>query len=301
MIKLIIATSFVLFFGLVQAQINMIVKPEGFLFMDGKDSICFYQKAPKSKDNPNIRCNYIYPLYGMDGNRLTEDFPEDHLHQRGIFWAWPRILINGGAVSDGWNLKNFQQQIVDIEFRKQKEGGVLKTVVDWKSPLWEEGKKACLKEETTILMFPKVGHYRRIDFEIKLKALTDRLTIGGSDDEKGYGGFSVRLHHPDNLKFRSEGGIAEPSAAAIKAGNYMNMSGSFLRNGGNGGVVIWCSPKNPEPFQSWILQKKENLQNAVYPGRQPVSIAFDEPLLLKYSLIVYDGEMTNRQIQNAMK
>lgn len=299
--KLITATIFVFFFGIVQAQINMIVKPDGFLFLEGKDSICFYQKAPKSKDGVYLRCNYIHPLYGIDGNRLTEDFPADQLHQRGVFWAWHQILINGKAVSDGWDLKNFQQQVVDVEFRKQKEGGVLKTVDEWKSPLWEDGTKAYLKEETKIMMRPKVNRYRRIDIEIKLKALTDRLSIGGSDDEKGYGGFSVRLIQPDDITFHGEGGMIEPLETAIKAGNFMNISGSFLRNGKKGGLVIWSSSDNPKPNDIWILRKKASMQNAVYPGQQPVPIPFDEPLLLKYSLIVYDGEMTNRQIQKIMK
>jgi len=81
----------------------------------------------------------------------------------------------------------------------------------------------------------------------------------------------------------------------------MNISGSILRSGKKGGLVIWSSPKNPEPNNSWILHKKASIQNVANPGRQPVSIPFDEPLLLKYSLIVYDGEMTSRQIQKAMK
>ena len=46
-----------------KSQINMVVKNDGFLFMEGKDSICFYQKTPKAINGLYSRCNYLHPLY----------------------------------------------------------------------------------------------------------------------------------------------------------------------------------------------------------------------------------------------
>lgn len=285
----------------VKSQINMIVKDGGFLFMEGKDSLLFYQKNPKDKGGEYSRCNYIHPLYGPDNSRLTEDFPADHLHHRGIFWAWHQILIDNQSVSDGWELKNFKQKISDIEFRLQKGIGYLNTTVDWKSPLWKNGSEPYLQEKTIITMYPKVGNYRRIDFEIRLKALTDRLSIGGSNDEKGYSGFSVRLKLPADVSFAGKNGLVEPINTAVDAGNTMKINGSFLNNGKKGGVVILTNSQNPAPLTNWILRKSASMQNAVYPGRQPVSIPFDQPLVLKYSLLVFQGDMNVKQIQKAMK
>jgi len=283
------------------AQINMVVKESGFLFMEGTDSLLFYQKKPKDKGGEYSRCNYIHPLYSLDNSRITEDFPADHLHHRGVFWAWHQILIDNKPVSDGWELKNFQQKISDIEFRVQKGVGYLNTVVDWKSPLWKEGSEPYLQEKTTITMYPKVGNYRRIDFEIKLKALTDRISIAGSDDEKGYSGFSVRLKLPEDVSFTGENGLVEPINTAVAAGNSIKIAGSFLRNGKKGGVVITNNPQNPEPSTNWILRKSASMQNAVYPGRQPVSIPFDQPMVLKYSLLVFQGDMNTNQIKKAIR
>ncbi|HEY3372423.1 MAG TPA: DUF6807 family protein [Prolixibacteraceae bacterium] len=283
------------------AQIHLVVKEGGFLFLEGKDSIFFYQKSPKDKAGEYSRCNYIHPLYGLDNSRLTEDFPSDHLHHRGVFWAWHQVLIDTMAVSDGWELKNFQQKVVDFEFLQQKGIGYLNTTLEWKSPLWKNGAEAYLRENTTIILYPKVGNYRRLDFEIKLNALADRLNIGGSDDEKGYGGFSVRLKLPSDVTFTGENGLVEPLNTAISAGNLMNISGSFLAGGKKGGVVMECNPQNPAPATSWILRRSASMQNAVYPGRQPVSIPMDQPLVLKYSLLVYQGTMNKKQIVKALK
>lgn len=58
---------------------------------DGK-RVLFYQAKTKSKDGQYPRANYIHPLYGPGGFELTEDFPEDHLHHRDIFWAWHQFI-----------------------------------------------------------------------------------------------------------------------------------------------------------------------------------------------------------------
>lgn len=283
------------------AQLNMVVEKEGFLFMDGKDSVFFFQKTPKDLNGNYRRCNYIHPLYGPDNSRLTEDFPADHPHHRGVFWAWHQIFIDGKQVSDGWELKNFEQKITDFEYRLRQGLAQINTHVDWLSPLWKGGKEAYLKEETQILIHPASKNIRRIDFEIRLKALTDRLTIGGSADEKGYGGFSVRLKLPQDVVFIGENGPVEPKNEAVDAGHVMNISGSFLKNGKHGGIVIYSNPKNPSPATEWILRKTASMQNAAFPGRNPVAIPFDKPLTLTYSLLIYQGEISAKQIRKALK
>jgi hypothetical protein len=43
------------------------------------------------------------------------------------------------------------------------------------------------------------------------------------------------------------------------------------------------------------------MQNAAFPGRKPVAIPFDQPLLLKYSLLVFEGDMSQKHIKKALK
>ncbi len=42
------------------------------------------QSAPEDKR----RCCYIFPIYTPAGVSMLDDFPEDHWHHRGLFWAW---------------------------------------------------------------------------------------------------------------------------------------------------------------------------------------------------------------------
>lgn len=301
MLRYSIIVLFLLMSAAGNAQIHMKVEKGGFLFLEGKDSIFFYQKTPKDINGQYSRCNFIHPLYGLDNSRLTEDFPADHLHHRGVFWAWHQILINGQSVGDGWELKNFIQKVTDVEFQQTKGKGVLNTTVEWKSPLWKNCDEAYLKEYTIITMYPKEDNYRRIDFVITLKALTSNLSIGGSDDEKGYSGFSVRMKLPQDIAFYDEKTMVEPANTAVSAGNLMKMEGAILRNGSKGGVVIYSDPSNPSPSNQWILRKSASMQNAAYPGRKAVTIPMDQPLTLKYTLLVYEGSLNARQIKKAVK
>ena len=81
---------------------------EGILISENGKPVLFYQKNPKSKDGQFERANYIHPLYDLEGNVITEDFPADHLHQRGIFWTWHQILAGEKRLGDGWECRGHQ-------------------------------------------------------------------------------------------------------------------------------------------------------------------------------------------------
>ena len=41
-------------------------------------------------DENRTRSCYVHPLFGLDGEILSDDFPRDHLHHRGVSMMWPR-------------------------------------------------------------------------------------------------------------------------------------------------------------------------------------------------------------------
>jgi hypothetical protein len=146
----------------------------------------------------------------------------------------------------------------------------------------------------------KKRNVRRIDFELRFLALEENLSIGGSEDEKGYGGFSVRLKLPDDIEFSGPDGEVEPKNTAVQSDGFINISGSMGKNGRNGGVVIVDHSENPGYPQPWILRSKNSMQNAAFPGRETVSVSTTKPLVLKYSLLVYSGKMRDRKIMRIM-
>lgn len=286
------------------AQITMQKNEEGILILDDGEKFFFYQMEPKSFEGKYERRHYIHPLWGPDGAVLTEDFPADHLHHRGVFWAWHQVYIGQKQIGDPWELKDFEQDLKDIEFRSRQDGtGLLSLRVNWLSDQWKkEGKKVpYLEENSTIIIHPIEKNYRRLDFEISLLALEKDLFIGGSDDEKGYSGFSVRMVLPDDVKFSGQEGAVEPELTAVESPAYINILGSMGKESKKAGIVIIDHPKNPGYPQSWILRKRNSMQNAAFPGNSIIPVSSFSPLVLKYTMLVYKGKMSDKKIRSIVE
>ncbi len=286
------------------AQLSFTESETGIHIKEGDKSVLFYQKQPKSINGEFSRNNYIHPLYGLDGSVLTEDFPEDHPHHRGVFWAWHQLYIENTKIGDSWECRDFSLNIKSIEISQDRDILKLMVATYWQSPLWlnKEGKqKPFLLENTTISIYPRRNNYRIVSFEISLLALEKNLKIGGSDDEKGYGGFSVRMKLPEDVQFASNKGKVVPENNALVAGKWMNIFGLLTSNKNISGIVIFSHQNSTEESENWILREKESMQNCVYPGRKAVSVSSSDPTILKYSLLIYEGTITGQEIQTIYK
>lgn len=281
------------------SSLKAIKKDGRILVRDGDEKVFVYQKAPKSHKDKYTRNNYIHPLYDLDGNVLTEDFPEDHLHQRGIFWAWHQVIINGRKIGDMWTTEDFEWDVASVDTRYEEQKLILQPVVYWKSPDFkdkEENKKAFAKEETSIAIHPKKNGKRAIDFTIRIHALQNQLYIGGSDNEKGYGGFSLRIKLPENITFTAEYGQAEPKNTAVSASPWMDFTGAFTKPDHSGGILVLAHPSNPDFPPEWIIRDKGSMQNPVYPGRKPEPVPQSQPLTLRYRMIVHKNALGKNAI-----
>ncbi|PTN09195.1 methane monooxygenase PmoA-like [Mangrovibacterium marinum] len=280
------------------AQISLKKELGGIWITDAGQNIAFYQKEPMSLNATEKRNNFLHPVMLPDGTTVTENIPDDHPHHRGIFWAWHQIFIGDQQVSDGWDLKNFMVDVKSIEFQRTPNGdGLLKTGSFWKSPLYKDGTEAYLEETTTYTFHQKKGNYRLIHFKIRLVPLVEGLKLGGSNDEKGYGGFSARLKLPADVVLKSAEGTIKATNTAVQAGNYVIVSGSMAKNGnGPGGVMLYADPNNPLNSQSWILRDKDSMQNAVFPGRYPIALEKDVPLELNYTIVLFTGKLKERYV-----
>ncbi|HJS01170.1 MAG TPA: DUF6807 family protein [Flavobacterium sp.] len=287
-------------------QVQLKIENSQSYFIEGKDSVLTYQATEKSLNGKYPRSNYIHPLYGLDGAVLTEDFPLDHLHHRGIFWAWHQLYIGKKRIGNGWEIENFKWEVASVkEIKQQNHSKAIQTTVYWKSPLWiKKGiEKAFVKETTTISVHPKKEHYRQIDIEIALLALEANMKIGGSEDEKGYGGFSPRIRLSDDIVFTDPSGKITPTNLPIPASEWMDLSGSIGKNNTKAGATILCHPKNPGFPNPWILRSKKSMQNAVYPhpGAKAIPLSNKKPTVLRYSLIIHDGDANSIPINEIYK
>ncbi len=270
---------------------------QGVELLDGEAPVLFYQKAIKSPNGEYFINNYIHPLYSLKGDTLTEEFPKDHLHHRGIFWAWHQVYIGNQNVGDGWIMENVSYDVVSVETSKNKSEAQLKTHVLWKSLLFQDSKPF-IEEHTTITIFKAKENFRIIDFEILLKPLVSDVFLGGSDNEKGYGGFSWRTRLPEDVVFTSSEGPVTPQTLQIESGPWMDLSASFEEEGMYSGLSVICHPSTPNYVAPWILRQQKSMQNIVFPGREKVKLSMDKPLTLRYRLVVHGGSAGDIDLAN---
>ena len=277
--------------------INISKTEQGFSITEGKEKVLFYQRRHKSMDGKYTRANYIHPLYGLDGEILTEDFPADHPHHRGVFWAWHQVWLDDKKLGDNWAAQDFFWDVYDAEILTiDSKSRALKLHVYWKSPdlTDTDGKQQpFVKETTTIRIHHTEGDIRKIDFKIELLALKDNMRLGGSEDAKGYGGFTTRIPLPDGLEFTGTNGPVEPTNLSVEAGPWLDFSGNLGGQGKKSGLAILCHSSSPGYPQRWILRRKGSAQNPVYPGRHPVSLSREKPLILRYRLIIHRGDVND--------
>lgn len=276
-------------------SVNLEIFDSGVLFKEGKDSVLFYQTANKELNGMHKRSNYIHPLYSLDGKVLTEDFPVDHPHHRGVFWAWHQLYVGDQRIGDGWEIKDFSWDVLSVkELKTEGQEKRIKANVVWKSHLWMDNKgkeKPLVSEYTTITVFPAEQNYRQIDIEISLIAMEPNTRIGGSEDKKGYGGFSPRIRSLEDIIFTSPTGLVKPQVLPIKAGGWIDISGFLGQDESMVGITILSNHNNPGYPNPWILRSKESMQNAVYPypGAEAVSLSHINPTVLRYRLLIHNG------------
>lgn len=270
-------------------QVEVLQEEGGYSIREDGEPVLFYQLAPRSMDGQHQRSNYIHPLHGLDGEVLTEDFPADHRHHRGVYWTWHQVLIGDVRAGDPWLARSFSWEVQDASVLP--EGNGLRVTHRWHSPDFQAGVEPILEETAEVVVHPSAAGLRMIDFDIRLVPLQDGVRLGGSEDDKGYGGFSVRVAMIEGLRFEASSGPVEPQRQPVEAGDWVDFSGDFAGTGEPSGVAVVVHPSSAGYPQPWVLRSPAtpSMQNPVWPGPEPTGLARGEETRLRYRLVIHRG------------
>lgn len=248
-------------------------------------TVLVYRTKPINPATEPGRANYISPLYAPDGTALTEDKPGDHPHQRGVWWAWMKVQADGKLVADGWYMKNLAYSVREKRFLGDAEGGGTLTVeVDWIVNSGDE-LSFVAREVTKVTVRPLKSGVRRLEFDTTITSRLDALGLGGSEDDRGFGGFSIRLVDPEHLTFVSGGKTLVPNGAVLDAGQSMGFAWSGGSNSPAWTVGLACKA-NGQAVTRWMLYDVRSMQNCVFPGRAPMILKKDQTLRLQETVII---------------
>jgi hypothetical protein len=172
--------------------------PDSLRIAEKKKSLLVYnhgvitdEKVP-AKDGRRSRACYIHPLWGINGEVLTDDFPKDHYHHHGIFWAWPHVEIGSDAVGkenlDLWEYQNIVPKFVRWLTR---DAGPLAAVLGVENG-WFVGDRKVMIERVWIQAAKATSTTRALDLDFTWIPVDRPIALRGAEG-KSYGGLTVRF------------------------------------------------------------------------------------------------------------
>lgn len=224
------------------------------------------------------RSSYVHPLYAPDGTVLTDDFPEDHPHHRGICWTWPVVRFEGQTY-DVWALVGMRQRFLRWLARDASADRARLKVQNG----WFAGERQAVKEVVEFLVSPASEGRRTIDFALCLEALDRPVEIAGRE-KKGYGGLGIRFAPRQETVIRTDAGV-ESGDSDLVTHRWAELSALFA--GRPAGARIEIDPANPGAPNGWCLRHYGYVAVS-WPGTQSFTLAPKQPLALRYRITVFN-------------
>jgi len=229
------------------------------------------------------RSCYIHPVYGLDGEVLTDDFPEDHLHHRGLCWVWPRVIV-GEKEYDLWALQGIAQR-----FERWGEEHLCAKCAGFSAEAgWYVGGNKVVSEKVCVQVFSATEKGRAIGVAFVLEAIREPVTISGREPVKGYGGFSFRFAPREETVLTTPSG-REAGDSDLNRHPWADLSAKFGGRETFSGVAIFDHNENPGFPSGWTLRQYGFL-GVAWPGLELYTLRPGEPLTLRYLVYVHRGK-----------
>jgi hypothetical protein len=254
---------------------------------DGKTDVLTYRFGDQLKpgtDPKYTQSCYIHPLFSLEGQPLTDDFPADHHHHHGLFWTWPVVRTRGLSTST-WEpkLPRLRQHFLRWLKRDATKGSfILSAESAWKL----EGKEVVAKEIVTLRIHPADKLGRAIDLELTIEAVGGPLELEGTPDQnKGYGGLCFRgAPMFTGATMTTDKGVLKEDAVHTPF-RWVDLSTGEL------GVAVFVPPDHPGFPTKWMVRASyAGIINVSWPGLGSTVLKPGEPVILRYQIYIHRGD-----------
>jgi hypothetical protein len=250
---------------------------------------------PEGVSDRYRRMSYIHPLYGLEGDVLTQDFPDDHYHHRGVFWTWPTCAV-GDRKMDVWSIDGARQVFDKWVARELDDDYALVAVEN----VWvlDGDPKPKVREHIEFTVHPSDEVGRAMDFYMKFTNVCDEVVTirGATANDKGYGGFSYR---PDKarkpLHFTTAKGAIEKDHTHYET-PWADCTSRVEPDGPTSGLAIFQHPSNPGyPHDGWLFRHYGFL-GASYPHNETLTLNPGDSFELRYRMYVHRGDAAEGKV-----
>jgi hypothetical protein len=236
------------------------------------------------------RASYVHPIFGLDGEVITDDFPRDHYHHHGLFWGWPHVVI-GGKDYDFWKMHG-----TDIRFKrwlnKEVDNNIAVLGVENE---WLVGDKPVVHEEATLRVQPATAGGRLINVRLKWTALDQAITLGGAAG-KSYGGLSLRFAPREDTIVTVPSGPT-PQDLLITRLPWADLSAKFQGAKAISGAALFVDPHHPDFPPEWMT-RAYGLLAVGWPGVKSKTLESGTTVTCNYGVWIHRGRVDAAKIQS---
>ncbi len=256
------------------------------LYEGSRPVFVYHHGVIRSPDAPadRARSSYLHPVYGLDGEVLTDDFPKDHYHHRGLFWAWPHVEI-GGKHYDLWMLTGIRHQFVRWQQQQTTPNEANLGIENG----WFVGDRQVMREQVRIQVRPASDTGRAIDFEFTWTPMEQALTLRGAED-KSYGGPTLRYAPRKNTVITTLLGQGTNDLTVTRL-PWADLSASFAGAPQPSGIALLVAPDHPDYPPTWLTRHYGALCLG-WPGVNSKTFPPGEPFHCRYRVWVHRGMPT---------
>ncbi|MFK7789594.1 MAG: PmoA family protein [Phycisphaeraceae bacterium] len=240
------------------------------------------------------RSGFIHPVMTPKGNVVTEAFPEDHMHQHGLMFAWTSAQYEGKKV-DFWNSHKKQARIEHVE-TLHADGD--RIAVKLKHTITGDRDKplTVLHETWTLTRVPH-DTMNVFDLVSVQTNITDKpLTIR----KYKYGGMCIRGAAEWKIKYHmltSEG--HDTAAGNHTRPNWVAMFGTV--NDAPAGIAAMSHPDNDQAPQPVRLHPEKPYFCFAPMIADTFQITNEKPYTSRYRFAAFDGKPNAKQLDALMK
>jgi len=241
------------------------------------------------------RGGYIHPVLSPSGKQITDDYPSNHKHHHGIWFAWTHTEFEGRA-PDFWNMGDKKGTVEFVSLDKTWSGPVHAGFISKhrQIDLTAPKPKTALNETWNVKLFAIGNDAQRPYFVFDLE-VTDTCAADAplKLPQYRYGGIGVRgnwaWNGKDKLNFLNSEGMTDRSKGdkAETVGRWAHMGG--MLDGGLTGIAVLGHPDNVRAPQPQRIHPTEPFLNLAPQQAGDVEITPGKPLTLRYRFVVADG------------
>jgi hypothetical protein len=246
---------------------------------------------------------YLHPVFTPGGRLVTGDYPPDHKHQRGIFFAWTKTKFEGRE-PDFWNMGKGDNKItaatefiaVDRTWSGPVHGGFASrhAFVDRLT----EVSKPMLNERWTVTAYRVAAGSGKAWLMDLVSVQECASTSPVKLPKYYYGGLGVRgaagWDPVEAVTFLTSNGDDRKKGDASKA-NWVHMGGQV--DGAPAGLAVLIHPDNFRSPQPLRLNPK-NPQLCVAPSAEgDWEITPGKPYVSRYRFVLADGPADKAELE----